>query len=157
MLVTDQLDVWVHPKSREGRGTMPGISFERHAARQGMAAADWSGMVVDVRMPYASTQSWFAILHPLGSPLDKAFQAGWSAMFKKVEALLQQLKIKFVVHETFVMLALENLLMLRTVMRDYLHSFDKEHGEGAHWPCVCVLKIGLQWDKLMPDFPYLSY
>ena len=171
MLVTDQLDVWVHPKSREGRGTMPGISFERHAARQGMAAADWSGMVVDVRMPYASTQSWFAILHPLGSPLDKAFQAGWSAMFKRVEALLQQLKIKFIVHETFVMLALENLLMLRTFMRDYLHSFDKEHGEGAHWPCVCVLadrnnlnfnselpkKIGLQWDKLMPDFPYLSY
>lgn len=99
-----------------------------------MAAADWSGMVVDVRMPYASTQSWFAILHPLGSPLDKAFQAGWSAMFKRVEALLQQLKIKFIVHETFVMLALENLLMLRTFMRDYLHSFDKEHGEGAHWP-----------------------
>ncbi|SDF91511.1 hypothetical protein [Desulfovibrio legallii] len=171
MLVTDKLDVWVHPKSREGKNTLPGISFERHAARQGMAAADWSGMVVDVRMPYASTQSWFAILHPLGSPVDKAFQSGWSAMFKRLETLLQHLKIKSIVHETFVMLALENLLMLRTFLRDYLHSFDKEHSEGGYWPCVCVVadrnnlnfnidlpkKIGLQWDNLMPDFPYLSY
>ena len=70
------------------------------------------------------------------------------------------------------MLAMDNLLMLRTFLRDYLHSFDKENGEGGvYWPCVCVIadrnnlnfnsdlpkKIGLQWDNLMPDFPYLSY
>jgi hypothetical protein len=74
--------------------------------------------------------------------------------------------------ETFLMIAVENLLMLRTFMRDYLHSFDKENKENSgYWPCVCVVadrnnlnfnvdlpkKIGLQWDNLMPDFPYLSY
>ena len=66
--------------------------------------------------------------------------------------------------ETFLMIAVENLLMLRTFMRDYLHSFDKENKENAgYWPCVCVVadrnnlnfnvdlpkKIGLQWDNLM--------
>lgn len=125
-----------------------------------MASVDWATPVVDVRMPYSSTQAWFAILHPLGSPLDKAFQSGWSSMFKRVEALLQKHKIKSIVHETFVMVAVDNLLMLRTFLRDYLRSFDKEQNEpGTYWPCVCVVadrnnlnfntdlpkKIGLQW------------
>lgn len=172
MLVRDSFEVWVHPKSREGKKNMPGISFERRAGRQGMSSVDWATMLVDVRMPYASTHAWFAILHPLGSPVDKAFQSGWTAMFKKVEVLLQRLKIKFIVSGTFVMLAMDNLLMLRTFLRDYLHSFDKENGDGnAYWPCVCVIadrnnlnfnidlpkKIGLQWDNLMPNFPYLTY
>lgn len=93
-------------------------------------------------------------------------------MFKRVEALLQKHKIKSIVHETFVMVAVDNLLMLRTFLRDYLRSFDKEQNEpGTYWPCVCVVadrnnlnfntdlpkKIGLQWDNLMPDFPYISY
>ena len=172
MLVRDSLEVWVHPKSREGRSALPGISFESRPGRQGMASVDWATPVVDVRMPYSSTQAWFAILHPLGSPLDKAFQNGWSSMFKRVEALLQKHKIKSIVHETFVMVAVDNLLMLRTFLRDYLRSFDKEQNEpGTYWPCVCVVadrnnlnfntdlpkKIGLQWDNLMPDFPYISY
>ncbi len=172
MLVRDSLEVWVHPKSREGRSALPGISFESRPGRQGMASVDWATPVVDVRMPYSSTQAWFAILHPLGSPLDKAFQSGWSSMFKRVEALLQKHKIKSIVHETFVMVSVDNLLMLRTFLRDYLRSFDKEQNEpGTYWPCVCVVadrnnlnfntdlpkKIGLQWDNLMPDFPYISY
>lgn len=172
MLVRDSLEVWVHPKSREGKKNLPGIDFERRPGRQGMSPVDWATMHVDVRMPYASTQAWFAILHPLGSPLDKAYQSGWSAMFKKIEVLLQRLKIKSIVSGSFVMLAVDNLLMLRTFLRDYLHTFDKENGEGgACWPCICVVadrnnlnfnsdlpkKIGLQWDNLMPDFPYLRY
>ena len=90
IVVTDSLEIWVHPKSREGKKGLPGITFERRSGRQGMASVEWASMIVDVRMPYASTQSWFAVLHPLGSPLDKAFQAGWTAMFKRLEALLQE-------------------------------------------------------------------
>ena len=172
IVVTDALEIWIHPKSREGKKGLPGITFERRSGRQGMAAVDWASMTVDVRMPYASTQSWFAVLHPLGSPLDKAYQVGWTAMFKRLEALLQKHKIKSIVDNTFMMVAIDNLQMLRTFMRDYLHSFDKEKNETAgYWPCVSVVadrnnlnfnadlpkKIGLQWDNLMPDFPYLSY
>lgn len=168
----ESLDIWIHPKSREGRNVLPGITFERASGQQGMASVDWAEPEVDVRMPYSSTQAWFAVLHPLGSPLDKAFQAGWSSMFLKLEGLLQELKIKSIVQEGFVMLAMDNLLMLRTFMRQFLRTFDKEALEpGTYWPCVCVVadrnnlnfnsdlpkKIGLQWDNLMPDFPYLSY
>ncbi|MDD3682844.1 tetratricopeptide repeat protein [Desulfovibrio desulfuricans] len=172
IVVTDALEIWIHPKSREGKKGLPGITFERRSGRQGMAGVDWASMTVDVRMPYASTQSWFAVLHPLGSPLDKAYQVGWTSMFKRLEVLLQKHKIKSIVDNTFMMIAIDNLQMLRTFMRDYLHSFDKEKNEAAgYWPCVSVVadrnnlnfnadlpkKIGLQWDNLMPDFPYLSY
>ena len=168
----ETLDIWIHPKSREGRNVLPGITFADSKGQQGMASVTWAAPEVDVRMPYSSTQAWFAVLHPLGSPLDKAFQAGWSNMFIKLEGLLQELKIKSIVQEGFVMLAMDNLLMLRTFMRKYLDTFSKEKlGEGEYWPCVCVVadrnnlnfnsdlpkKIGLQWDNLMPDFPYLSY
>ena len=34
MLVRDSLEVWVHPKSREGRNALPGISFESRPGRQ---------------------------------------------------------------------------------------------------------------------------
>lgn len=172
MLPGDSLDVWIHPKSREGRNALPGITFERARPRQGMAQTDWAVPQVDVRMPYASTQAWFAVLHPLGSPLDKSYREGWSKMFKRIEALLQQLKMRFIVHESFVIISIDNLLMLRTFMREYLRAFDKENEDpGASLPCVCVVadrqnfnfnndlpkKVSLQWDNLMPDVPYISY
>lgn len=182
MMVLDDIEVWIHPKSREGKGLLPGIEFESHKGRQGMAQVDWAHPIVDVRMPYASTQAWYAILHPLGSPLDKAYQEGWYAMLKRVDELLQQHKIKSIVDQSYVMIAIDNLLMLRTFMRDYMRLTRKEGGEGENegeqaqgngsiWPCVCVVadrnnlnfnvdlpkKINLQWDKLMPDFPYISY
>ena len=171
LLAAGKLDIWVHPKSREDKKGLPGISFEPSSGRQGMSRVDWASMAVDVRMPFVSSRAWFAIVHPLGSPLDKNFQAGWPAMFQRLESLLQKHKIKFLEHEGFVMLSVDNLLMLRTFMHEYLSSFDKENAEGAHWPCACVVadrnnlnfnvdlpkKIGLQWDSLMPDFPYLSY
>ena len=120
MMVRENLEVWVHPKSREGKNTLPGIDFEKTAPRQGIAQLDWALLKADVRMPYTSTQSWFAILHPLGSPLDKEYQTGWPAMFERLEGLFQEHKMRFIVHETFVMVAVENLLMLRTFLRDYL-------------------------------------
>ena len=58
IVVTDALEIWIHPKSREGKKGLPGITFERRSGRQGMAGVDWASMTVDVRMPYASTQSW---------------------------------------------------------------------------------------------------
>ncbi len=172
MHATDTLQIWIHPKSREQRNMLPGITFERTSGRQGMASVDWAAPIVDPRMPYSSTRAWFAVLHPLGSPLDKGYQAHWPGMFMRIEALLQELKIKSIVQEGFIMLSVDNLLMLRNFMRQYLRTFAKESLDpGEYWPCVCVIadrnnlnfnnelpkKIGLQWDKLMPDFPYMSY
>ncbi|MBD5553090.1 MAG: hypothetical protein HDQ44_02000, partial [Desulfovibrio sp.] len=168
----EMLDIYIHPTSREAASFMPGITFERAALRQGMAAAEWQMPVVDNRLPYDSTQSWFLVLHPLGNPLDKKFQSGWSAMFARLEELFQELKIRFIMQDGFVIVGMDNLLMMRTFLRDYLQTFDREKQEGgAYWPTVCVVsdrkglnfnaelpkRIGLKWDSLMPDFPYLSY
>lgn len=167
LVVPDSLEVWIHPKSREDKKGLPGISFERRRGRQGMASVDWASLQVDVRMPYTSTQAWFAIIHPLGSPLDKDFQDGWDAVFRRLDALLQKLKMKSIVSDTFLLIAVDSLQMLRSFMRDYLAGLDS----GAHWPCVCVVadrnnlnfnadlpkRIGLKWDSLAPEFPYLIY
>ena len=168
----DSLDIFVHPKSREGRGALPGITFEPARLRQGMASIAWESPIVDARLPYSSTQSWFVVLHPLGNPLDKNYQTGWPAMFKRLEEIFRQHKLKFIVHENFVLVSADNLLMLRTFLSEYLSAFNKEtNGPEGCWPCVCVVadrknynfntdlprKIGLKWDSLMPDFPYVSY
>lgn len=42
IVVTDALEIWVHPKSREGKKGLPGITFERRSGRQGMASVEWS-------------------------------------------------------------------------------------------------------------------
>lgn len=168
----DTLEIFIHPASKDAASFIPGISFERAALKQGMANVEWQSPIVDNRLPYSSTQSWYVVLHPLGNPIDKKFQKGWSAMFAKLEELLQNHKMRFIFQDGFVIVAIDNLLMLRTFLRDYLQTFDKEKQEsGAYWPTVCVVsdrkglnfnadlpkRIGLKWDSLMPDFPYLSY
>lgn len=168
----ERLDIFIHPTSKQSVTFIPGITFERAAMRQGMMSCDWQTPVVDERLPYSSTQTWFVVIHPLGNPIDKKFQAGWSAMFARLEELLQELKLKFIVQDGFVIISLDNLLTMRSFLKKYLSIFDKEKQEGgAYWPCVCVVaekknlnfnsdlpkKIGLKWDNLMPDFPYISY
>lgn len=168
----DNLDIFVHPSSKENISLLPGITFDRAAIRQGMAAIDWQTPTVDERLPYSSTQSWFMIIHPLGNPVDKEFQKGWGKMFSKLENLLQEHKARSIVQEGFVLVSMDDLLMLRAFLKSYLKTFDEEkQAGGAYWPCVTVVadrknlnfnselpkKIGLKWDSLMPDFPYTSY
>lgn len=168
----ESLDIFIHPSSKENISFIPGITFDRAALRQGMAALDWQSPTVDDRLPYSSTQSWFMIIHPLGNPVDKDFQQGWSKMFQKLESLLQEHKAKSIVQEGFVLVSMDDLVMLRTFLKDYLKTFEAEkQSGGAYWPCVSVVadrrnlnfnselpkKVGLKWDSLMPDFPYASY
>ncbi len=168
----ENLDIFVHPASREVASYIPGITFERSALRQGMASLEWQSPIVDTRLPYTSSQAWFVVIHPLGNALDKDFQNSWSNMFKRLEALFQELKIKFIAQDGFVLASIDNLLMLRTFLREYMRAFDKDKQEpGTYCPCVCVVvdrkkmnfnaeipkKVGLKWDNLMPNFPYISY
>ncbi|MDR3357798.1 MAG: hypothetical protein LBN96_02855 [Desulfovibrio sp.] len=172
ILANEQFEVFIHPKSREGKRGLPGIDFEPVPGHPGMTPVDWAAIKADARMPYASSQAWFVVIHPLGNPLDKGFQAGWDAMFKRIGLILEARKMKSIVHENFLMVAVDNLLMLRVFLRDYLRCATRKNLEpDGYWPCVCVTadrknlnfnvdlpkKIGLQWDHLMPDFPYISY
>ncbi|MBO4335209.1 MAG: hypothetical protein J5846_05180 [Desulfovibrio sp.] len=171
IVVPDKLEVWVHPKSREEHSVLPGIEFEEKRGRQGMAVVNWYAPIVDVRMPFSSSQSWLMVVHPLGNPLDRAFLDGWYATLKEVTDLLQQHKIKFLVEDNFVIISLENLLMLRNFMRDYLKLCHELDDSGNNWPCVSAVvdrgnlnfsadvpqKVNLHWQHLVAGFPYISY
>ena len=171
ILVPDKLEVWVHYKSCENHKILPGIEFIDKRPRRGMAKVNWMTPVVDMRMPFSSTQSWIIILHPLGSPLDKAFIDGWYAMYKRLTELFQQHKIKSISENYFVILLMENLLMLRGFMRDYLALIKGMDTAGTSWPCVTAIvdrgnlnfsgelpqKVNLHWARLVAGFPYISY
>lgn len=171
IVVPDKLEVWVHPKSCERRILLPGIEFHEKRGRQGMASVTWYEPVVDVRMPFSSTQSWLMILHPLGNPVDRAFIDGWYVMLKKITELLQHHKIKFIVENNFLVVALENLLLLRSFLRDFLELVHDMDVAGTSWPCVSAVvdrgnlnfsadvpqKVNLHWARLVAGFPYISY
>lgn len=167
------LDLWIHPKTHDGEISIPGITFEPVSGKQGLVMARWSTLTADPRLPYTSTQGWYAILRPLGNPLDRNFQSGWGFMYEILEKVLQQNKFKYILHDNFVMVSVDNLRLLRTWLRDMLSAYTAVRHEQneRYWPCVSVIidrkglnfsndlpkKVGLQWDNLMPDFPYMSY
>lgn len=173
VLVPQSFTVWVHGRARESAIGIPGISMERTASLQGMANAEWSGFGADPRMPYQSTLGWYAVLHPLGNPLDKKFQAGWRDFFAEIEGVLQRHRLKFILHEQFLIFSLDNLRQFRLWVRDLLHLVReiKEQRPTRYWPCVSVIvdrkgfnfnnelprKIRVDWEQLMPDFPHMSY
>jgi len=171
ILVPQSLQIWVHPKAREAAGLQPGISYSKGTQLKGMAVQEWEHLEADARLPYTSAQGWYALMRPLGNPLDKRFQAGWRFMSSKIEEIQQRLKLKYILHDNFIMLPLENLRLLRTWMRDVLTFIGEAKSQPDYWPCVCVVvdrkglnfnnelpqKVGINWNNLMPDFPYMSY
>lgn len=173
ILPDEGLDLWIHPKARAIDHNIPGITFTKKMAKQGMTNTQWADLVADVRMPYSSTQGWYALLRPLGNPLDRQFQEGWPEMFKALENLLQRNKLKFILQDNFVIVSVDNLRLLRTWLREMLAccATIKSENHDHYWPCVSVVidrkglnfnhdlrnKVGLQWDNLMSDFPYMSY
>lgn len=172
VMIPKKLIIWVHPKAKETAGAMPGITFNPVPYPQGMASLRWEVLEADARLPYTSSQGWYALLRPLGNPLDKRFQNGWRTMFTAIEQVLQKQKFKFNVHDYFVMVPLDNLRHLRFWSRELLQLFGEHKGKTEdYWPCVSVIidkkglnfnnelpkKVGIKWDNLMPDFPYMSY
>ncbi len=167
------LEVWIHPKIRQGDLNIPGISYEKKGGRQGMANLPWAGLDADVRLPYTSSHGWYVILRPLGNPLDKNFQTGWRFMYTAIENILHTNKLKFLLHENFVMISVENLRALRIWLRELLTRCNaiKAEQHDLYWPCVSAVidrkgmhfsvdlhsKVNFLWDNLVPDFPYMSY
>ncbi len=167
------IQIWIHPKLRENSANTPGLSFIAASLLPGMARLKWLLLDADPRLPYTSSQGWYAMLKPLGNPLDKDFQAGWRNLFERVEVILQTHKFKYSLNDNCLMLPLENLSHLRAWMRDLLLVLDdiKERDAAHYWPCVSAAvdrrglnlnselpqRVNLDWDALTPDYPYMSY
>lgn len=73
------------------------------------------------------------MLHPLAARWTRPFEPAGQPC-SNGEALLQKHKIKSIVDDTFMMISDDNLMMLRTFMRDYLHSIDKNNKIQATGP-----------------------
>lgn len=165
--------VWIHPKLRDIGANMPGLSYTAGEGNPGMARIKWTLLGADARLPYASSQGWYALLRPLGNPLDKAFQAGWRDLFARLERILQTEKLKYSLSDNFLMLPLDNLNQLRVWVKELLQTLDdvRERDMSTYWPCISAVvdkrglnfnnelpqKVNIKWDELMPDYPYMSY
>ncbi len=165
--------VFIHPKVLEADVNFPGITYTRIGLKQGMAVADWSTLEADTRLPYTSSQAWYALIRPIGNPLDSAFQKAWPYMQQYLVDVSKQNKLKFLISNDFLMISIDSLLILRTWLKEVLSmANDVRLNRPEHvWPYLTVLvdrkglnfnadlykKVGLQWAKLSPDLPYMSY
>lgn len=172
-MVPQDFQVWVHPKARDLGVGIPGLIMQRAPQLTGMSTAEWYSFGADPRLPYQSSLGWYAVLHPLGNPFDKKFQAGWRDFFAEVEQVLRRHKFKFILHEQYLLFPVENLRYLRQWVRDLLSLIReiKDSRPEKYWPCVSVVvdkrglnfntdlprKIPVDWEQLVPDFPHMSY
>ena len=167
------LCVYLHPEIAGIAAAIPGIKTEVVPTPMGLASAIWQKMTVDPRLPYQANIGWYAVLRPLGSPLDKEFQNGWRHLFEEVEKILQRNKFRYTIHDFFLMFPLEAVHQLKGWTRDLLELIRtlKESPSGNYWPCAAAIvnkkgltfnndlphKIGLDWNKLSADYPCMSF
>ena len=162
---------WVSAACRDAASGMPGITLVEEAP-PGLAGS-WLRMQADARLPYQASLGWYAVLHPLGNPLDKSFQSGWRCLFEEVEKILQRRKFRYTIHDFFLMFPLESLREFKAWTGDYLALVARlqEEKSEAYWPCALVTvdkkslpfnndlpkKIPLDWDQLAADYPHMSF
>ena len=173
LLIPESFAIWVHPDAAAQAVSVPGISLEEQKAPSTLAALTWKQMRVDTRLPYQAPVGWYAILRPLGNPLDKEFQAGWRSLFEEVEKILQRNKFRYTIHDFFLMFPLENPRQFKTWVQNYLELIAelREKAPESYWPCVLAVvnkkglgfnndlpsKAGLDWDQLAADHPYMTF
>ncbi len=164
--------VLVHKSAATAALSVPGITLEGTPPTP-EERAPWSVMRADSRLPYQSGLGWYALLRPLGNPLDKSFQAGWRALFEEVESILQRNKFRYTIHDFFLMFPLETLRQFKSWINDYLTLIARLKGEAPekYWPCALAIadkkgmsfnnelpqKIALDWSQLAPDYPHMSF
>ena len=165
--------VWLHPDVIPAATATPGISASEQIPPSGLAAVAWKQLSVDLRMPFQMSLGWYAILRPLGNPIDKEFQNGWRNLFDEIEKILQRNKFRYTINDFFLMFPLENPRLLRSWVHSYLSLIGrlKKEEPDKYWPCVLAVtdkkgmsfnndlpkKVGLDWDMLAADHPYMSF
>jgi len=165
--------VWVHPKLEEAVLSVPGLGTKSGNVHAGMSTLEWKLLHTDPSFTYESELGWYFILRPLGKKLDKEYSAGWRYFYSRVEPIIQRMGLKYIWNDSFLSLPMDNLRTLRNWCREiiYLIQDIKAGGEGQYWPVVMAAvpkkglnfnedlpkKVALEWNRLAPDYPHLSY
>ncbi|WP_176631411.1 tetratricopeptide repeat protein [Desulfolutivibrio sulfoxidireducens] len=174
MLPAEEMRIWIHPNLKGAISGIPGLSTVPAPAPQGLLKAAWELLDPAPGLSYDSGLCWYFITKPLGDPLDKNTSEGWRAIYGKLQHLLERMGIKFVSHEGFILCPLESLRQFRAWCREVLAMIARlkeDEEEKKYWPSVMAAvpkkghsfakdlprKIGLNWDRLAPDFPHMSY
>lgn len=164
-------EIWLHPKLHEAVAAIPGLSFRPGKMRPGMSGLDWKLFGSDPSYSFESELGWYFIVKPLGKKLD--YSAPWRFFLARAEVLLQRLGFKFLCNDSFLILPLDNLRLLRSFCREIIQLLReiKAESEGSYWPMVMATvpkrghnfnedlprKIALEWQRLTPGLPHLSY
>lgn len=170
-----EFEVWLHPKLKEQVKTVNGLSVRPSNGMDGLASLDWELLHADSGLDYESTLKWYFIIKPLGKLGDKESILGWRDFSSDIQELLQRLGLRYIsdVKDGFIFFPLENIRLLRSFCSDILGviSNAKSNEEKIYWPVVMAAvpqrgnsftaelpkKVGLDWNRLVPDFPHLRY
>jgi tetratricopeptide (TPR) repeat protein len=170
----EEMQIWIHPNLKAMITAAPGLSTIPAPAPSGLMKVAWELLDPAQGLSYDSGLGWFFITKPLGDPLDKNTSEGWRTIYGKLQVLLERMGVKYVAHEGFILCPLEGLRQYRTWCREVLTMIAALHADEAehkYWPSVMAAvprkgysfakdlprKINLNWDKLTPDFPHMSY
>lgn len=152
---------------------IPGVNLNRVPVKEGLADNGWVQFSADSRLPYNSKQGWFTIIHPIGNPLEPGFYDGWENAFRQLEEIIKIHKFKYIIHSNYLILPIDSLRMLRICVQEVIELFlgIRERDEEKYWPCTWAVvdkrnlnysddlpqKVGLNWESLRPDYPYITY
>jgi tetratricopeptide (TPR) repeat protein len=170
-----EFEAWVHPKLSEDIQRISGLSLEQKGSMPGLANVDWKLFDADEGLDYETLLNWFFVIKPVGRMGEKDSIMGWRGWAEEVKELFGRLNIKYLVgtREEVLIFSLRGLRSLRGFISELLNliATTKEQPDRNYWPSVMAAvdqkgkqfteelthKFNLDWNKLTPDLPHLSY
>lgn len=170
-----EFEVWVHPRLSEVLQRISGLNAQQKGAMAGLANVDWRLFDTDEGLDYETLMNWFFVIKPVGRMGEKDSIMGWRAWADEIKKLFGRLNIKYLVgtREEVLIFSLKGLRSIRSLIAELLKLIAeiKSQPERSYWPCVMAAvdqkgkqfteevthKFNLDWNKLTPDLPHLSY
>jgi tetratricopeptide (TPR) repeat protein len=172
--VAEDLEVLMHPKLGEAVRGVHGLALGTPVTMQGLANLGWAPLVADQGLDYSSPSNWYGVIRPLGRLGEREAIAGWRAFYSEVQGVFQRLGIRYLADDAqgFVIFPLENYRQMRLYCVELSTLLaDLKATQRAYWPCVFAIteqrgmsfsmdlpnRIGLDWNRLTPDFLHMRY
>lgn len=171
----NDFEVWIHPKLESEIKNISGLSLRAIGKPDGFSNVEWKLLQADQGLDYESTLRWYFIIKPLGKRGDKESIVGWRDFSNEIQELMQRLSLKYIsdVNEGFMFFPLDNVRLLRSFCTDMLNLIHEAKTQEDHkyWPVVMAVvpqeglpftqelpkKVGVDWNRLTPDFPHMRY
>ncbi len=171
----NEFEVVIHPKLKEKVDAVASLSTQGIGAVEELAPVEWLGLQADQGKDYETLRKWFYVIKPLGKLADKEAILGWRDFSAEILDLIRQMGLKYVsdIKEGAIFFPLDNFQLLRSFCNEILTLIRsvKEDPDKKYWPVVMAAvsqeglqfaadlpkKIGLDWNRLVPDFPYLRF